>query len=196
LPAAAFDLFLCAEGPIIEMDRRQYDCEPVLIRDADELLPRAEARRKLGVTDDAPVVLGVGCGEPEWDASVFGLLEKIWRRRQPLAHLRLASLTPAAGTVNHFPLLELFNGVDLLVGAGGYNLAHEARACGVPALFLPRARRYDDQQWRAGSDGVDSPEALEARIMASLTALTPRPASAYNNGASRAAGAIAELLAR
>lgn len=195
LHSTAFDHFLCVEGLPIESAQPQMICEPVLIRDADELLPRAAARLAFDVHDDAPVVVGVACGDAQRDAALFGLLQKIWRRRMPEAHLRLASMNPGDGVLCLYPLLEWFNGIDLLVGGGGYNLFHEARVCGLPAIFLPRDRRYDDQHWRVReSKTVDSPERLESALLATLPRLTPRKPAAYENGAVRAAECISRLL--
>ena len=174
---------------------------PVLIRDADELLPRDEARRRLGVPGTAPVVLGVSSDEPEWTASFFGLLAKALARSCPEAVLRLASPYLSTGAdphgVDHYPLLELMPGVDVVVGPAGYNLYHEAQACGVPAIFLPRERRYDDQHWRARDSRVaDSPEALERLLAATVSEAPPegRPGATYTNGARQAAEVIVELL--
>ena len=47
-----------------------------------------------------------------------------------------------------WPLLEVAAGVDVLVGSGGYNTVHEARATATPLVALARPRRYDRQAHR------------------------------------------------
>ncbi len=190
-----YDLLLCAEEPVVQAAVPQRLCEPVLIRDAEERLPREQARARMGVMDERPIVLGVSSGDAEWQADFFALLAKIWRRRSLDAHLRLASPQSGEHIQDHYPLLELFNGVDLLIGASGYNLFHEARACGVPAIFLPRHKRFDNQQWRARASLVaDTPEALETLILNALARPSSRHSVTYTNGAFIAARSIADLL--
>lgn len=185
-----FDAILCAESSASIPGA--VACEPILVRDAGELLPRAEARRRLGVQDAQPVVLGVSSGDAAWEATFFALLRKAWRHLAPDAHLRLVSPRLAG----HYPLIELFNGVDIVVGASGYNLFHEVRATGVHGIFLPQPRRYDDQSWRAGGACVvESPEGLEIALRDALAHASTRGAAQYANGAVTAARAIAAMLA-
>jgi len=169
-------------------------CSPILLRDAAELWPRAQAKAALKVAADEPVVLGVSSDESGWTTDFFALLRKILRRLRPAACLRLASphLPPDDPLrVAHYPLVELFNGVDLVVGPCGYNLFHEARACGVPGIFLPQPRRYDDQYARArGYPTAGSPEELEARLREMLPMQVRREEVAYVNGARMAAEVI------
>lgn len=191
-----FDRVLLAES--CGAHGHALDCAPMLIRDAAELWPAARAKTALGVAADVPVVLGVSSDDAQWTAIFFTLLRKIWARLRPRAVLRLASpdLSPDDPLrVTHLPLLELFNGVDAVVGPCGYHLFHETRACGVPAVFLPRPRRFDDQAWRAHAGHVpvaDSPEALEERLRALLPAAPRAAAADYCNGAERAAAEILE----
>jgi hypothetical protein len=190
--AVHFDLLLCAEVPPVTTAVPQVLCEPVLIRDVDELLSREAARQRMGIEDDQPVVLGVSSGDPEWEGQFFPLLEKIWRRRMPHAHLRLASPRRGEGSE---PLLERFNGIDLVIGASGYNLFHEAQACGIPAIYLPQPRRFDDQHWRARNARIaETPQALEALVITHLAALPRRRSADYRNGAIIAARTIAALM--
>jgi len=175
-------------------------CAPLLVRDADELWPADRARAALGAPPDAPVALGVSSDEPRWTEVFFTLLRKIWARLRPRAVLRLASPSLPAGDplrVGHAPLLELFNGVDAVIGPCGYHLFHETQACGVPAVFLPRPRRFDDQAARARDGAVPvaaSPEALEACLRRLLPAAPRRTAAAYHNGAGLAAREVVALL--
>jgi len=198
-----FDCALLAEEPPTPLPCPVVPCGPLLLRNAEELLPRAEAKTRLGVAEDETVVLGVSSESEEWTQDFFALLNKIWRRLQPQAQLRLAAFpsplhpfTPSPLHVGHYPLIELFNGVDVVVGASGYNLFHEAQACGVEAIFLPQPRRYDDQFWRARAASVaGSPEELEEWLKEKLELCQTKQKSEaqFENGAAVAARAIAEL---
>jgi len=210
LPAAAahFDIVLCAETPPPGLPLPVLDCSPVLLRDASELLSRSEARELIGAGPDQPVVVAVCTQGETHTCDLFSLVARIVQRLSPHARVLWASpsldefsRTPlhAVGCpLSHYPLLELLNGVDLLIGASGYNLFSEARAVGVPAVFIPLPRRYDDQAWRASSATVaDSPEALAHAMAAILGALPDRPErSRFENRASVAAGALMKLWAR
>ena len=51
--------------------------------------------------------------------------------------------------IRYFPLAEWFLGFDLIIGSAGYNLTHEVRAAGVPAILPAVQRLYDRQRLRA-----------------------------------------------
>jgi len=192
-----FDRVLLAEA-WGEADNAARLCSPILLRDAEELWPCERAKAALGVGAEEPVVLGVSSDEPDWTHVFFNLLRKIWQRLRPSARLRLASPHLPAGDplcMDHYPLLEIFNGVDLVIGPCGYNLFHEARACGVPAIFLPQPRRYDDQYARAhGQPSAATPEGLEARLREMMPSCARREAAVYVNGAEAAAREILDTL--
>ncbi|MHB9133217.1 MAG: hypothetical protein ACYDBB_19275 [Armatimonadota bacterium] len=190
-----FDQVLCAERPPASFPAPYVDCQPILIRDAEELLPREEARRRLGIHDDRMVVVGVSTGDAEWETDFCNLLQKVWRRVQPDAHLRFASVRKTAA---HYPLFELCNGIDLVIGAAGYNLFHETQAAGVPAIFLPQPRQYDDQFRRVRQAQVaTSPEELEEALRQAAAEFRPeeKKPAAFENGAIKAAESI-NMLAR
>ena len=197
-----FDCVLLAEEPPTPLPCPVVPCCPLLLRNAEELLPRAEAKTRLQVTEDETVVLCVSSESEEWTEDFFALLDKIWRRLKPQAQLRFAALPsppaplPHCGRgefVSHYPLIELFNGVDVIIGASGYNLFYEAQACGVGAIFLPQSRRYDDQFWRAREANVArSPEELERQLkeMLELCRMKQKREAGFQNGAASAAQAI------
>jgi hypothetical protein len=78
---------------------------------------------------------------------------------------RLAFLGDHEGV---FPAAPYLPAADVVVAAGGYHAYHEVRAAGVPAVFVPQWRRYDDQAERV-RDGLvaKDPPTLE-RAVASL----------------------------
>ncbi len=196
--AEHYDAILAVEGlpgaPWIGRSGAAQCVAPVLIRDADELLDRDEARRRLGATEDGLLVVGVESGPGKPTGALHEVLLRAWERLGRRFDLRLAG---AAGAVDHYPLIELLPGVDLVVGAGGYNLVHECQAVGVPAVFVPQRRRYDEQFARvAGASVARSPEQLESILAAHVAAgPTERAVPHYANGAASAARALLELLA-
>lgn len=121
-------------------------CEPFLLRDRDELPPRRPEW-----------VLVVGTGSVE-ECRVWAHLAEELGSTVPEVRLALppgADVTADVPTIRHFPLIELLPRARLVIGAAGYNLVHECRHVGVPAVFQPLPRRYDDQRARSGG-GVAS----------------------------------------
>src|SRR3954452_12945847 len=77
-------------------------------------------------------------------------------------------------------MVDLLAGADLVLAEGGYNTVNELRLARTPAVFVPGARAYDDQEERVAAlaargsaaivDGA-SPERAAERI----TAIAPSP---------------------
>jgi hypothetical protein len=149
-----------------------------LVRDDAELLPAAEARRRLGVSDERPValVLGTGTHAECQELATFSA--------PPSVHL--CYFGPQRP---YWPALELHAGIDLLVAAAGWNTVAEARACGTPLLARVRPRTYDDQAARVRPDEVWSHPDQLARRLATL-AHRPTTPIAYRNGAADAVAKI------
>src|SRR3954449_12314178 len=56
---------------------------------------------------------------------------------------------PGMSVVDFEPeMVELFAGSDLVLAEGGYNTVNELRLARTPAVFVPGARAYDDQEER------------------------------------------------
>jgi hypothetical protein len=171
-----------------------------LLLDADACLSREEARRRLGMDDgdSRPVVAVMGCGRPE---EVEEAGETVARLRTSLAgHAAVLWLVPTAHAsgMTVWPALEVMRGVDVLVGAGGYNTVQEARATGTPLVAWARPRLYDRQALRlTEAERVGDAVELEAKVASLLQ--TPgwddaRPAG-WLNGVHAAVEAI-ERVAR
>lgn len=188
--------------------RRAEQVGPVLIRDRTELLPRPEARRRLGIAGAEPVVCIVSGGGSDRSDDLLRLTQTALQRTRVRARLIItARATPGRLFPPSWPLMEWLPGLDLVIGEAGYHLAHETAVTGTPALFLPARRRYDDPNGRAGSRLVRSPDEFEARIRAILEpgggvhgAGTGSGGSAFppvtqdDGGAALAAQLVAELL--
>jgi hypothetical protein len=127
--------------------------EPWFIRDPQELLPADHARLQLGMETDDPRRLLLVCstGRAEEEKQFKAIIDELKRSLDDWC-VRLASPIPGAAELTVWPLLPLLNGVDALVGAGGYNLVNEARATGTPLFAFAQERRYDRQHVRLAQD--------------------------------------------
>ena len=154
------------------------DTAPWLVRDRSELMSRDEALSALGVSGTRPVVLVMPSGTPaEADemATIAARLEQ-----QGDAHIVLA---------RRWPMLELMAGIDVVVGAGGYNTVNEARATRRPLVALCRERRYDRQRRRLRQHEIagDADDVVQ-RLTAKPDFAPDIPA--YHNGVHRALAAL------
>jgi UDP-N-acetylglucosamine--N-acetylmuramyl-(pentapeptide) pyrophosphoryl-undecaprenol N-acetylglucosamine transferase len=160
-----YDLVLVpeAEGqaaaivPAAVRSRTRYT-GPILVRDRAELLPRAAARARLGIEDDAiAVYVSAGGGGDEVAEA------QITSTCAALAHRPELRLVVAAGPLyqgrrvhgehvrwlNEPGAAELMAGMDLAVAAAGYNTFHELMHAGVPTVFVPQQKIADEQAVRA-----------------------------------------------
>jgi UDP:flavonoid glycosyltransferase YjiC (YdhE family) len=161
-----------------------HEVAPIVFCDDEELLPRAEAERELGLEPGMTnVVVQLGQG-PE----VAGAAERCLRALSAREGIQVAALSSLIeglpevpeGVVHlsaTFPMSRYFAAFDGAVSAAGYNAFHELIRFGVPSLFVPMPRETDDQATRAshaeaagvgaGVTGPDDP-ILEQRLEALL----------------------------
>lgn len=203
----AFDLLLVpGEDAAFAGHPRAARTAPWLLLESCELLSPAEARARLGVAagDARPVVAVMGCGAQSevgeagtFAARLHALLGDAARVRWLVPPGRMAALPAAseAPRVPVWPALAVLPGVDVLVGAGGYNTVQEARATGTPFVALARPRLYDRQALRLRADELaGSVEALleqAVRLARSRPARGPGP---YASGTGDAVALIERLL--
>jgi predicted glycosyltransferase len=132
---------------------------PILLQERHEALSRAEARKQLGVTNNHMLVfLSLGGGGDESDPAL------LMRVLQCLEHVQGIQIVLARGALrtftiisdhnrvietDTFPVSTYFNALDMAISASGYNTFHELMHFGVPTIFIPRPRGYDDQLERA-----------------------------------------------
>ncbi|MBJ3777355.1 hypothetical protein [Acuticoccus mangrovi] len=149
---------------------------PIVRGDPDTCLPRAEARRQLGLAaDGVHVLLSLGSRTNFEFGDAPGLLVDmlaahdgvhIHDLRSPLA-TRVADERPdgdgaradgaradgAAGAVlplERYPIFPFLHAFDFLVGTCGYNTFHECVLAGLPAIYVPNdAPEMDRQDLRA-----------------------------------------------
>lgn len=165
--------------------------EPWLICDQAELLSRAEARAVMGVTSKRPLILFLGSGKVTEEKAAAHLAVSSAREFADIAgskknhrpEICFASpsnlsleLCPSVKRVEYWPMMRLLPGVDLLVGAGGYNTVNEARATGTPLLAFAQKRLYDQQELRLRKEElVLASDELVERIKERLNGHRPQP---------------------
>ena len=196
---------------------------PMVNRSRKEALPRAEARRRLGIPEDRLcfyVALGGGGGEAIVEAinwlsitleSFPNLL--LFQTLPPLAAEDSGLLkSKNARAVSHFtfPFTPYLSAFDGAIAGAGANTTTELINFGVPAVWVPMgSKQAADQEWRAQKlsenglgwavERLDS-EGLTAAIRAMLDADTRRAmrqkmlAQPAPNGASKGADVICEWL--
>lgn len=158
---------------------------PIAIRERVELRDRAEARLRLGLSDEANVVLvsAGGGGDPIAEAQLLESIEALRGRGLELViapgPLYRGDVVRRDGVhwLAHENVAELMRAFDVAVTAAGFNTFSELMHAGVPTVFLPQPKIADDQHGRA---------ATAARAGAALVI----------GSSSELAGAVTELLAR
>ncbi len=127
---------------------------PFLLRSREELRPREEARRRLGIPADK---LGVwlsagGGGDPRAGSGIETLVETL--RSAPDLHLVVGAgplyggaplRGPNVTWLSDFNAMQDFAGLDFAFSAAGYNSFHELLHAGVPAAFFAQEKIADEQ---------------------------------------------------
>lgn len=161
-------------APLRALDVPHIDIAPVTLR--PPALTTAEARQELGVTSGERLLLGLGSGNVEQQARLCRLLAKVAARVGVALRFVSAELPPLPPVTPVFPAARVLAAADVVVTAGGYHAFHETRAAGVPTIFIPQRRRYDDQWQRvAGACVATDPRALEAHVRRLLDGAVVQP---------------------
>ncbi|WP_338759678.1 glycosyltransferase [Bernardetia sp. ABR2-2B] len=201
----------------------------ILIREKSELQSREEIRKKIGVEKDENFLLvNLGGGgdttTTENYKQIFDLIlnsSSLLRQKKirlfvpkpPLNATKelkeiFSELPSSAISFSHFPLMELIPALDLAISATGYNTFHELLACGIPTIFIPKSRGYDDQYGRAkrASDAkaalfleenqIDSDLITKLKTLLTMKSEFSQKASSFvqSDGAKRAAQFLVEKI--
>ena len=165
--------------PATMRDRTTYT-EQILIRSSQEVHTRARAREILGLDPHrAAVYVSTGGGGDVASEAVLSVVVEAARSLPDLQFVVGAGLLyrgeePAAPNVNwtRRPLmLELFCAFDAAFTSGGFNSVWELMHCGIPAVFAPQPRAFDDQEKRVE-------RCVSAGAGVALDELTPRSVAA------------------
>lgn len=214
--AARFDRVI-VPGEVGPDDRpadHPVEVAPVTLVDRGMLLARDEARDRLGLPRDVPVLLlALGSGALTDVATPMRAVMDVvddrgWVVARPRSPLPGGMAPPGLDvrTFEAYPMARLFRAFDGAIAASGYNSFHELVVGEVPSLFVPQPRRTDDQArrarqaadaglglWATGADlaaGVE--QLLDDDVRARLrTALVARDAV---NGAQSAADTVRDLV--
>lgn len=182
---------------------------PWLIRDDHELLSSIESRRMLQVESDTlPIVAVIGCGKAEEIQQMRCLATQLTSEFSSVAAVRF--VTPRTidfedfscqllglTTVSPWPFLASIRGVSVIVGSGGYNTVHEARATGTRLIGLSQKRLYDRQHRRLEPhENANSLEEVREQVAAALASVSESPGCerpTYQNGVHQAIDVIESL---
>ena len=130
---------------------------PVMLRSREEMRPRDEARRRLGIPDGK---LGVwlsvgGGGDARAERDIGALISAL--EHEPDLHMVAGAgplyrgqpfRGPAITWLTGFHTMEDFAGLDFAISAAGYNSFHELLHAGVPTAFFAQEKIADEQQRR------------------------------------------------
>lgn len=158
-----------------------FDCAirtaPFLIRSHDEI--------EVDQTE-SDVVLFIGTGTHGESQQLRDLAEAA------AGHDRPCPVRFVGPDQQEFPLIYKIAAARGVVGAAGYNLAHEVKALGVPSMLFARPRKYDNQRMRANCPYPTVEEVV--RFMRRLPPGKRKAVPEFENGAEAAANAVSELL--
>lgn len=117
------------------------DLDPMILRNADELLSREAAAEELDVDAKRQTALIAVNGAP----GEFGELKSRYSYLEDAGYQVVTSSNYAGGL---FPALDYYNAFDLVVCGAGYSQFWEAVYYQKEAVFVPQPRRFEDQAWR------------------------------------------------
>lgn len=144
-------------------DARQVD--PVTVLSREELLPRDEARRRLGIdTEQQVVLITLGAGNlNDINTTTTDVIDAFkehlpgWRILLTSNPLSMAdSSYDGVESVQIYPIAEYANAFDLTVSATGYNSFHEWISACVPTLWMPNTSTQTDDQVARGRYAEDA----------------------------------------
>lgn len=128
---------------------------PMLLCDEDELLPRHEARARLGLNDTDPaVLLQLGSGNNQVLMPVVqhivATLEDLGIGQIVIADWVIAEhpleTWPSVTMLRNFPNSHYLRAFDFVVSAAGYNTFHELIGYRLPTIFVPNEKVETDDQ--------------------------------------------------
>lgn len=132
---------------------------PIRLLNENELFPRAEAAKRLGLNPSKPsALIQLGAG---YNRDVVTLVDNLITQLQRFEHLQIcvAEWVNGPQPLNYwqgvsylrgYPLSQYFNAFDFSIAAAGYNTFHEVVNFDLPTIFIPnRHPSMDDQAGRS-----------------------------------------------
>ena len=127
---------------------------PIILLDRKDLMPKEQARIRLGLPIDGKVAyVQLGAGRINDIESEVRLAVNALRSRDVIVVLgesmlgeRLSIDIEGVILLRDYPNSMYFNAFDASVQAGGYNSYHEVRKFGIPTAFFPNMKTGMDDQ--------------------------------------------------
>lgn len=134
-----FDLIIKTEPAKLPFPATEIN--PIIIKNRDEILPRADALARLGLSGEKPVCfLGTNGLRGEFEE-----MKKTYSYLEDEGYEMVYSSNYDGGL---FPAVDYFNAFDLLICGAGYNSFWEAVYFQKEAVFIPIPRPFEDPRLR------------------------------------------------
>jgi predicted glycosyltransferase len=161
----SYDLILipsengAASPPSLDgVDERTKFLGPIMLRSREDLRPREDARRRLGIPEQKTAVYltAGGGGDTGAKSSLDSMIQTL--SENPALHLVVGAGPLYRGEprrahnitwLTSFKASEDFAAIDLAVSAAGFNSYHELLNAGVPTAFFSQDKIADGQDARA-----------------------------------------------
>ncbi|MBX2853779.1 MAG: hypothetical protein KTR21_02260 [Rhodobacteraceae bacterium] len=146
------------DGPTRKLRDDVFVCPPIVRADPSTRLDRTDARRELGLPQDATIVavsLGSGSNFDLADLEIL-TIEHLSRQRDvlvvalrsPIRAKRSLVHHDHALELSHYPIFPMTNAFDFMVSTCGYNAFHEAMLGAIPTVFIPNEASEMDLQYQ------------------------------------------------
>tara|TARA_B110000014_G_scaffold99152_1_gene68139 strand:+ start:862 stop:1845 length:984 start_codon:yes stop_codon:yes gene_type:complete len=175
----------------VQRMKQSHSTKPWLIRDCNEILGRVKARSLLGMDlMDKRSLAIISCTGRSDEEHSFLQIKKELISSLPDWCFKVSSPIPGIGDISPWPLMELMNGIDMIIGSGGYNTVNEIRATSTPFRARPLTRMYDRQSKRLKkTETYTSIQKLKEALRATGTRSSCQD---FQNGAHKAVNLIEE----
>lgn len=135
-----FDTIIATEP--FESSVRMRQINPIVIRNHNEILPRDEALKLLGISGSKPVGLFAYNGNPgEYEA-----IKKKYDYLEGAGYQMVYSTNYSKR--GGFPIVDYYNGIDFIVSGAGYNSFWETIYFDKEAVYEPVKAIFGDQERR------------------------------------------------
>lgn len=189
---------------------------PVTLVERVDLLPRAEARARLGLPAEGPIgLVALGAGNINDTTGDVGAAAAALRHTGCGVAVTQVAIAEAAvegdvHAIRAYPLAPCYSAFDVVIAAAGYNSFHELLRLGIPTAFVAnlrtsvddqdaRARYAEDQGWAVRLDhvSVDAVTVALWRLLEHGPEMAARAVAADpGNGAHAAAHRLMEVIGR